>query len=653
MRVARTHWPVFLALLCGLLLTAIPAYWAHQEQVRQREQAQIRLASRQAELLEHRLNVHAEVLRGLQGVLLTHPDLSHEALLRIVEQQNVLIRHPGFVSIVRLRGDEKHLSIEHVYPRNIIPELVASPEMTRTFRQVNETHRGLLSPAFVPPGQQRPHVLLIFPAQGGGVAMLYRLDLLGATLGMSSQIRGWRLSDRGSVSDRGAKINIPLLLDRNPHAGKPGDHASALVNLPGRQWLMEVWAAPPTTSETAERILALGLSMTLLLTLFLLVRLHRNRPSESPALLQETHPLVRAVTGSPDVVVLRDGDGRIVFANAAAQTLLGEDHRSPAERRDALLVSAELGRLDAPLYCEAERRERYYEVLLLPLPCHEARQPGTAMFARDRTRHHAELDRLQARLARYEKMQGLLSEFFWEQDAQGRFTHVGGALLTQHTLTAQYFIGKTLRELGMGGLDESAWQSHQHVRDERQAFHDLAYVLEIDHAPLHLRLSGLPKFEANGDFCGYYGIGRDVSAIRRSQDQLQGERQRIIATLESISDGIITTGLDGRIDYLNPVACALTGWESADALGQPVEHILQVVEPQSRLPLSSLLRRVLQTGRSPQSHRCGILLNRFGLGFLIQEAVACVHNEQGDVIGAVVVFRDLTDWNTAQASDGA
>jgi len=379
--------------------------------------------------------------------------------------------------------------------------------------------------------------------------------------------------------------------------------------------------------------------------------LQRSRPVQDLLPHKEDDLLARAAAGNPEIIVLRDAEGRIVFANPAAQQLLAEDLRPLTERRDALLVSAELGRLDAPFYCDAERRDRRYEVLLLPLPLQKSGASGTAMFARDRTRHQAELQTLQARLARHEKLQALLSEFFWEQDAEGRFTHVGGAMFSRHALTAQYFIGKSLHDLGEGGIDPAGWQAHQRIRDERQPFHDLAYTLLIDHAPLDLLLSGLPRYEADGRFCGYYGIGRDVSAIRRSQNQLQAERQRIVATLESISDGIITTGLDGRVDYINPVASALTGWEPADALGQPIEQILQVVEPQSRLPLVTLLRKVLQSGQAPQTHRCGILLNRFGLSFLIQEAVACVRNERGEIIGAVLVFRDLTDWNAPQEQD--
>lgn len=645
MSCSRNYWPVFVALMGGLLLTALPAYWMHQEQARQRQLAQMALASRQAERLEHRITVHAELLRGLQGVLQARPDLPREQLLRIIEQQNVLIRYPGFVSIVRLRGDEVRLHIDHIYPRNVTLALAEQAEIARTLRQASDAQRGLLSAAFIPPGQQRPHVLLVFPVSGGGVAMLYRLDLLGNALGAGSQVRGWRLTDRGSVAERGAPLKIPLLFDHSQPTGKAGDHVQALVNLPGRQWQMEVWAAPQSAPGIADRMVALGAGATLLLTLFLLIRLHRSKLPEVPSPRMQDSPVERAVTASPEIVVLRDGDGRIVFANAAAQNQLAEDYRPLSERREALLVSAELGRLSEPLYCETGWRDRWYDVLLLPLQLNQGGAPGTAMFARDRSRHHAEQHHLQARLARLEKIQGLLTEFYWEQDGEGRFTQVGGALLERHALAARYFIGKTLRELGRGGLDDGAWLAHQRMLDERQVFHDLAYALTVDHQVLDLLLSGLPKFEANGEFCGYYGIGRDVSAIRQSQAQLQAERQRIVATLESISDGIVTTGLDGRIDYLNPVASALTGWEPADALGLPVEQILQVLEPQSRLPLVTLLRRVLQTGQAPQSHRCGILLNRFGLSFLIQEAVACVRNERGEIIGAVLVFRDLTDWS--------
>src|SRR5471032_67212 len=94
---------------------------------------------------------------------------------------------------------------------------------------------------------------------------------------------------------------------------------------------------------------------------------------------------------------------------------------------------------------------------------------------------------------------------------------------------------------------------------------------------------------------------------------------------------------------MNPVAVALTGCELEEALNQPIELIFQLVDPVTRLPLPSLPRQTLVSGNAPLCHRTAVLLNRFGLTFTVQEAVANIQNEKGDAMGSVVVFRHISN----------
>src|SRR4030067_954509 len=63
---------------------------------------------------------------------------------------------------------------------------------------------------------------------------------------------------------------------------------------------------------------------------------------------------------------------------------------------------------------------------------------------------------------------------------------------------------------------------------------------------------------------------RHIPSRRPTEAELYREKERVQVTLESIGDGVITTDVAGRIDYLNPVAEELTGWSSAQARGQPL-----------------------------------------------------------------------------------
>ncbi|NIW24876.1 MAG: PAS domain-containing protein, partial [Gammaproteobacteria bacterium] len=75
------------------------------------------------------------------------------------------------------------------------------------------------------------------------------------------------------------------------------------------------------------------------------------------------------------------------------------------------------------------------------------------------------------------------------------------------------------------------------------------------------------------------------------------EKERAQVTLQSIGDAVITTDADGNVDYLNPAAEELSGWELRRAQGQPIEEILCLVDDQTGEPVTNPVRRALREGR--------------------------------------------------------
>ena len=66
-------------------------------------------------------------------------------------------------------------------------------------------------------------------------------------------------------------------------------------------------------------------------------------------------------------------------------------------------------------------------------------------------------------------------------------------------------------------------------------------------------------------------------ALKRKTDELQQQREWFQVTLSSIGDAVITTDIQAKVTYLNPVAEALTGWSTAEAVGQPLESVFNIV----------------------------------------------------------------------------
>ncbi len=118
--------------------------------------------------------------------------------------------------------------------------------------------------------------------------------------------------------------------------------------------------------------------------------------------------------------------------------------------------------------------------------------------------------------------------------------------------------------------------------------------------------------------------------------------------LASIGDGVITTDAEGAIEYLNPIAEHLTGWESQEAKGKPLEQILFLIDEISRQPIQALqqpLNRIPMAG--VEGETATILVQRNGREFPIDRSVAPILNDANETLGYVIVFHDATRARTA------
>ena len=120
------------------------------------------------------------------------------------------------------------------------------------------------------------------------------------------------------------------------------------------------------------------------------------------------------------------------------------------------------------------------------------------------------------------------------------------------------------------------------------------------------------------------------------------EKERAQVTLESIGDAVITTDADGLVDYLNPVAESLTGWELEQAKGAPVEAVFHLVNERNGETATSPVRRCLEQGEVVELEEGTALISRDGKQYSIQDSAAPIRDRNGNVIGVVVVFHDVS-----------
>ncbi|NJL26925.1 MAG: EAL domain-containing protein, partial [Thermoanaerobaculia bacterium] len=131
---------------------------------------------------------------------------------------------------------------------------------------------------------------------------------------------------------------------------------------------------------------------------------------------------------------------------------------------------------------------------------------------------------------------------------------------------------------------------------------------------------------------------------REAEDALSEEKERAQVTLASIGDGVIRTDADGRIDYLNPVAEHMTGWNLEQAAGREVAEVYHVVAEATRRARRDPLALCRIEKRTVSLPGISILLARDGREFTIRDSVAPILGRGGELIGTVLVFKDLTEF---------
>ena len=125
--------------------------------------------------------------------------------------------------------------------------------------------------------------------------------------------------------------------------------------------------------------------------------------------------------------------------------------------------------------------------------------------------------------------------------------------------------------------------------------------------------------------------------------RLRENEQWLAATLGSIGDGVIATDEQGRVRFMNALAEQMTGWTGADALGTGVAEVFHIVEEKSRRPVLNPALDALQKGEPVTLAPDTILIDRAGGECPIDGSAAPIRDVNGNVSGAVLVFRDITE----------
>ncbi len=136
---------------------------------------------------------------------------------------------------------------------------------------------------------------------------------------------------------------------------------------------------------------------------------------------------------------------------------------------------------------------------------------------------------------------------------------------------------------------------------------------------------------------------QNITDRKEAEHALTAEREWLNVTLRSVGDAVIATDVDGVVVLMNPVAERLTGWTQAAASGRPVADVFEIVNAMTRIAVEIPVDRALREGRIVGLANHTVLISRAGVEYQIADSAAPIRGSSGEIIGVVLVFRDVTE----------
>jgi len=183
-----------------------------------------------------------------------------------------------------------------------------------------------------------------------------------------------------------------------------------------------------------------------------------------------------------------------------------------------------------------------------------------------------------------------------------------------------------------------------HLQGESDAFVQEFRLRDGDGAWLWVLARGKAvERDAEGNALRMVGTQTDVTLRRAAELALRNEKERAQITLASISDAVMTTDADGRIDFMNAVAARLTGWSQAQAAGEPFATVCVLRDEEDSEPGADAVRRCLQR-EPPVGPPVPLTLHgRDGRTRMVEVSVAPIRGAGDDILGTVAILHDVSE----------
>ena len=256
--------------------------------------------------------------------------------------------------------------------------------------------------------------------------------------------------------------------------------------------------------------------------------------------------------------------------------------------------------------------------------------------------HHKLLEQRRRADAERERVVTILdsiSDAFLTVDRDWRYVYLNSKAVAMTRLTPEELLGKRIWDVYPQLVDTPLHRAAAQAMHERVAAHA---EHNITGTGTWLSVRAYPSEQGASLYF------QDISARKQAERAIYEQQEWLETTLSSIGDAVIATDAQGHVRFMNPVAEVLTGWQQAEAIGRALDDVFVIVNERTREPVESPIATVLRDGIVTGLGNHTILLARDGREWPVDDSGAPIKGSDDQVIGAVLVFREITARKAAE-----
>jgi diguanylate cyclase (GGDEF)-like protein/PAS domain S-box-containing protein len=271
-----------------------------------------------------------------------------------------------------------------------------------------------------------------------------------------------------------------------------------------------------------------------------------------------------------------------------------------------------------------------------------AERANTALQEEMKERQLAQ-ERIRASEQRMSAIFDSMQDTIYQTDRDGKVLWTTPSIMQLLGYAADEIQGRNIAEFY---VDTEEHKNFRHALDANygRVQHFETRILHRDGTHIWISENSHYKYNERGEIVGIEGTIRDITPLKHAKEALYQEKERAQVTLGSIGDGVITTDLNGDIDYMNTVAEQATGWKLEDARGKPMMKILKIVDEKTLDTPPDLAKLCLEKGKSTMLSGQLLLIHRQRNQRLSIEVNASpIRDSESSITGVVLVFHDVTE----------